>query len=151
MSMSWSSTDTIHPLCDTTFRMQTRLLLLLSCAFAVCPAFAQDQAQTLPSVSTFDCPAYPPKAESMRLQGMVKLEVTTDGHQVVQIKPLPGHPVLVEAAIKNVHTWKFADHTPTRFTVTYFYVNEGKNKPDPVTKCAARLELPSKVTVSTRF
>lgn len=87
----------------------------------------------------------------MRLTGMVRLEVTTDGHQVTQVKALPGHPVLVEAASKNVRTWKFADHMPTAFTVVYFYVNEGKYKRDPVTKCAAKLELPSKVTVSTSF
>jgi hypothetical protein len=131
--------------------MRTLLLLLVSCAFVACPTVAQDKAQTLPSVSTFECPTYPHKAESMRLQGMAKLEVTTDGHQVVQVKPLPGHPVLVEAASKNVRTWKFADHTPMTFTVSYFYVNEGNYKRDPATKCAAKMELPSKVTVSTSF
>src|SRR5215467_14527638 len=106
--------------------MRPLLLLLLSCVFTLCRAMAQDQVQ--PTVSAFECPTYPHKAESMRLQGMVKLQVTTDGHQVVQVKPLSGHPVLVEAADKNVRTWKFADHAPTTLTVVYIYADEGKYK-----------------------
>jgi len=87
----------------------------------------------------------------MRLQGMVKMEVTTDGHQVTNVKLLPSHPVLAEEAVKNVHTWKFAEHEPTSFLVTYYYVNEGRYKKYPVTNCAAKTEFPAKVTVSTRF
>ena len=77
--------------------------------------------------------------------------MTTDGQQIVEVKPLSGHPVLVEAANKNVRTWKLSDHTPTTFTIDYIYTNEGKYKRDPVTKCDAKMELPSKVTVSTKF
>jgi hypothetical protein len=82
---------------------------------------------------------------------MVRLQVTTDGHVVTDAKAIQSHPLLAEAALKNVRTWKFADHTPTSFTVTYFYVNEGKFKRDKTTKCDAKLELPTKVTVSTSF
>jgi hypothetical protein len=129
--------------------MRTLLLLLVSYAFTVWPTVAQNEA--LPTVSGFECPTYPPKAASMRLQGTVKLQVTTDGHQVVQVKPLSGHPVLAEAASKNVRTWKFADHTPTTLTGVYVYADEGKYKRDPITKCDAKMELPSHVTVSTKF
>lgn len=87
----------------------------------------------------------------MRLQGMVQMEVTTDGHQVTHVKVLPSHPVLAEEAGKNVRTWRFAEHTPTSFVVKYFYVNEGRYKKDPVTNCSAKMDLPAKVTVSTRF
>jgi hypothetical protein len=87
----------------------------------------------------------------MRLQGLVKMQVTTDGHQVTDVKLTSGHQVLAQAADKNVRTWKFADHSPTTFTVTYLYVNEGHYKPDPVTKCSAKMELPTTVTVSTKF
>ena len=100
---------------------------------------------------TFDCPKYPSKAESIRLQGMVKMEVKTDGHQVTDVKVVSGHPVFREEAVKNVRTWKFADHDPTTFAVTYYYVNEGQYKKDPVTKCSAKMDLPARVTVSTRF
>jgi len=131
--------------------MRTLLLLLLACFFFQPTTVAQTDARTLPSVTNFECPKYPSNAESMRLQGTVRMQVTTDGHKVVDVKLSPAHPVLAQAAEKNVRTWKFADHTPTSFTVTYFYVSEGNYKPDPVTKCSAKMELPTKVTVSTKF
>jgi hypothetical protein len=90
-------------------------------------------------------------AASMRIVGMVKLQVTTDGHKVVDVKLTSGHPVLAPDAITNVKTWKFADHAPITFAVTYLYVNEGNYKRDKVTKCSAKMELPTKVTVSRRF
>lgn len=106
---------------------------------------------TSPTVTAFDCPKYPSKAESIRLQGVVVLRVTTDGHQVVDVKLTSGHPVLAPDTIKNVRIWKFADHAPTTFAVTYLYVNQGHFKRDKVTKCSAKMDLPEKVTVSTSF
>jgi hypothetical protein len=94
------------------------LLTIASCALA-CSAIAQT-GTPLPNVTAFDCPKYPSKAESMHLQGMVEMEVTTDGHQVAGVKLLPSHPVLAEEAAKNVRAWRFADHQPTTFVVTYF-------------------------------
>ena len=85
----------------------------------------------------------------MRLQGMVRMQITTDGHAVSDVKLTSGHPLLAPDAIKNVRTWKFADHTPTTLTVDYHYVFEGRFKRDPVSKCDAKMELPTKVTVST--
>ena len=86
------------------------------------------------------------------MQGVVNMRVTTDGHQVTGVKVLSaGHPLLAEAAEKNVKTWQFSDHAPTSFTVAYYYIADGYYKRDPVTKCSAKMELPEKVTVSTRF
>jgi hypothetical protein len=85
----------------------------------------------------------------MRLQGTVILRITTDGHIVSDVKLTSGHPVLAPDAMKNVRTWKFADHAPTTFAVKYSYEFEGHFKRDPVTKCDAKLDLPTKVTVST--
>lgn len=124
-------------------------MVVIAFVLACCALTQTDKP--LPTVTAFDCPKYPPKAESMRLRGMVKMQVTTDGHQVTDAKLLPSHPVLAEEAVKNVRTWKFADHQPTSFVVTYFYVSEGHYKKDPVTKCSAKMELPAKVTVSTSF
>jgi hypothetical protein len=130
--------------------MRTSLIVVTISYLLACCALAQTDTP-LPTVTAFDCPKYPPKAESMRLQGMVKMQVTTDGHQITDVKLLPSHPVLAEEAVKNVRTWKFVDHQPISFIVTYFYVNEGHYKKDPVTKCSAKMELPAKVTVSTNF
>src|SRR5690349_24043681 len=130
--------------------MQRSLLVVVAFWVLTGCAFGQSE-MSLPTVTTFECPKYPRKAESMRLQGTVRLKVTTDGHQITDIKALPSHPVLAEEAIKNVRTWKFADHTPTSFIVTYYYDNEGQFKKDPVTKCSAKMDLPSKIKVSTSF
>jgi hypothetical protein len=137
--------------CAKTLAMRTLMLVLFTCCLALSSLMAQQDAATSPTVTSFDCPTYPSKAESMRLQGMVVLQVTTDGHQVVDVKLSSGHPVLAPDAIKNVRTWKFADHTPTTFAVKYFYVNQGHFKRDKTTKCSAKMELPSSVTVSTSF
>ena len=131
--------------------MRTYLVSLLLFCSVLLPLQAQDSATTLPTVTAFDCPKYPSKAESMRLQGMVKMQVTTDGHKVVDIKLLPSHPLLASSAEENVRTWKFADHTPTTFIVTYNYVDQGHFKRDPVTKCSAKMDLPTRVTVSTKL
>ncbi|HTW60115.1 MAG TPA: hypothetical protein VMD99_18470 [Terriglobales bacterium] len=60
--------------------MRARLLLPLACGLFLSSAVAQQDAPTLPTVIAFECPKYPPKAESMGLQGVVQLQVTTDGH-----------------------------------------------------------------------
>ena len=91
----------------------------------------------------------------MGLQGMVKLEVTTDGHRVTAVKVISGHPVLTQAAIQNVESWQFDDPTPISFPVTYFFINQSDSKKDSSSadapsKCAAKMELPDKVTVTTR-
>jgi TonB family protein len=132
-------------------RQHMYLLTLLCALFASVPCAAQQEAPTPLAVTAFDCPKYPAKAQSMRLQGMVKLEVATDGHNVANIKVTSGHPVLAEAAQKNVQTWRFAEHKATSFLVTFYYVSEGKFRRDKSTNCDAKLDLPTKVTVSTQF
>lgn len=127
--------------------MRNLVSVLFACLLTLPSVMAQQDSATSPAVTSFDCPTYPSKAESMRLQGMVVLQVTTDGHQVVDVKLTSGYPVLAPDAIKNVRPWKFADHTPT----TFVYVNEGHFKRDKATKCSAKTELPSTVTVSTSF
>jgi len=53
-------------------------------------------------------PTLPAVARNMNLKGTVKLqtEISADG-KVTSLKPLGGHPVLVEAASFAVKYWKF--------------------------------------------
>jgi TonB family protein len=132
-------------------RMRIATLLFLVCLAEAFPTLAQKDDHVLPTVTDFECPKYPSDAKSMRLQGTVKMQVTTDGHLVADVKVLSGHPALARAATKNVQTWKFAESSATAFTVTYVYASEGNYKRDPVTKCDAKMELPTHVTVSTQF
>jgi hypothetical protein len=87
----------------------------------------------------------------MHISGTVTMQVTTDGHVVTDVKVTSGPQILAQPAELNVRTWKFADHAPTTFKVIYVYANEGYYKKDPVTKCAAKMDLPRQVTVSTEI
>jgi hypothetical protein len=128
--------------------MRTFAGIVVLSFFLAAVVLGQD-GSTLPTVTAFQCPKYPSMAKSARVQGMNQLQVTTDGHRVTDVKVKSGHPLLVPAASENVRTWKFADHPPMTFEVDYFYVFQGEFKRDPVTKCSAQMELPTKVTVST--
>ena len=127
------------------------MLGLVICVLGVYPTVAQKDAPVLPVVTAFECPMYPPLAQRARVQGMIKMQVTTDGHQATDIKLKSGHPMLAQSAANNIRTWKFVDHPPSTFDVIFFYVNQGDFKRDKVTNCAAKMELPAKVTVSASF
>jgi hypothetical protein len=131
--------------------MRCFTFVALICGLSLLLAVGQQETKTLPTVTNFECPKYPAKAKSIRLQGLVLMQVTTDGHRVVDVRVTSGHPMLAPDAAKNVRTWEFAPHSATTFPVTYIYANEGEFKRDPATKCSAKMELPTKVTVSTRF
>jgi outer membrane biosynthesis protein TonB len=125
------------------------MLAVVILSMAPLRAAAQNDASALPVVTKFDCPQYPQKAREAHVAGVVIMRITTDGHAVSDVKIMRGAQILQPFAEANVRTWKFADHPPTTFTVTYVYTYDGNYKKDPVTKCAAKMELPEKVTVST--
>ena len=128
-----------------------RVLTLGFLISSLAPLFVGTQQATssLPTVTKFECPQYPEKARSIHIEGIVIMRVTTDGHAVTDVKVIRASHILEPFAEANVRTWKFADHRPTAFTVTYVYTFEGNYKKDPVTKCAAKMKLPETVTVST--
>jgi hypothetical protein len=47
------------------------------------------------------------------------LRLTTNGHAVSDVVVLEGHPILVQSATDNVRTWKFVEHFPASFDVTF--------------------------------
>jgi len=63
-------------------------------------------------------PTYPDIARRMQLNGKVRLEVTIapDG-RVKHVRPLGGHPVLVNSAVEAVKGWRFAT-APSETTET---------------------------------
>jgi hypothetical protein len=129
--------------------MRLLILAFLICCLAPLRLAAQQTAPNLPKVTKFDCPKYPDKARSAHISGTVRLEVTTDGHEVSNVKIVSGPPILAAPAEANVRTWKFANHEPTTFTVTYVDAVGSSYKKDAVTKCDADLNLPTEVTVGT--
>ncbi len=54
-------------------------------------------------------PEYPPLAKKMGVAGAVYLEVTVDEEgNVVEVKVLGGHPLLIDEAVKAVKLWKYS-------------------------------------------
>lgn len=76
---------------------------------------------SLPKVVSASVPFYPELARETRIQGDVRLRVSTDGKRVSAINPENGHRLLVNAAKENVQTWQFAPHKATSFEVTFRY------------------------------
>lgn len=94
-------------------------------------------------------PLYPIIARAARVQGVVKLEVTTDGKKVTAVHAESGPPMLVKFAKQNILTWEFLQHKPTTFITTIEYVIE-----EPA-KCvysndSLTLKLPLEVRVSAK-
>lgn len=76
---------------------------------------------TLPPVIEHAQPIYPPLARTARIEGDVLIRITTDGESVKDTEVESGHPLLRQAAVDNVKTWKFARHEPGIFHVTFRY------------------------------
>ena len=132
-------------------RMKIAIFVLLTCALASPSLIGQEDTPKPPAVTKYECPQYPETARSAHISGTVTMLVTTDGHAVAEVKVISGPQILAKPAEANVRTWKFADHSPTTFKVVYVYTDEGYYKKDPVTKCAAKMNLPTEVTVSTKI
>jgi TonB family protein len=66
-------------------------------------------------------PAYPEVARRMRLEGVVKVQVTigTDG-RVKQTTVIGGHPLLVSAVEETLKIWKYAPASAETTTLLEF-------------------------------
>jgi len=109
---------------------------------------AQESKVALPMVAGAAVPLYPPLARATRIQGVVHIEIATDGHNVITTRVKDGQKLLAAAAEENARTWRFAVHTPISFTVTYRYkldakLNDNPNNPTIV------LRLPTEVEISS--
>jgi len=121
------------------------LLTFLLLAETASPRRNQDHVP--PVVETASVPFYPPLARVAHIEGVVKLRITSDGSNVSDVSVLSGPPMLVSAAAENVRTWKFRDHSPTTFEVTFRYrmLSESKCEIDNGT---VTLNLPGEVEIA---
>lgn len=122
-----------------------RQAVLMVVAVSAVAAVAQEPKVPLPMVAGAAVPLYPPLARTARIEGVVHLKVTTDGHRVIEAHAEDGHKVLAAAAMDNARTWQFATHTPTTFTVTYLYKLDAKLQQPNQTVV---LRLPTEVEIS---
>ncbi len=126
-----------------------RRSVIMSAVLWAFAAMAQESKVALPMVAGAAVPLYPPLARVARVEGVVHVKITTDGHRVIATHVEDGHKLLAAAAEENVRTWQFQVHEPTTFTVTYRYILVTNWKGDPYNPIVV-LRLPTEVEVSTR-
>ena len=95
-----------------------RLTLLLALT-STCTA--QSMQEHFPIVIASAVPFYPPLARQTRINGKVRLRISTDGQRVMSVEVESGHRLLAEAAKQNVSTWEFEKHEPITFFTTFEY------------------------------
>lgn len=103
--------------------MKRTILLLLVLAASVKAAEAAS-FQPLPKLISSELPQYPLDARAARIQGAVKLWFQIDSRgKVVRAETTSGHPLLRQAAIRDIKTWRFhvQDARPGRFETEFVY------------------------------
>jgi hypothetical protein len=126
-----------------------QLLVFFALGVGATMSTAQQSKEPLPTVATAGVPFYPSVARVARIEGVVRLRLSTDGKRVSAISVEGGPPALVPAAEENVRTWQFKEHNPTTFEVTFLY------KMLPESECGmdngtVLLRLPAEVEVSAK-
>jgi TonB family protein len=70
-------------------------------------------------------PAYPALAREMNVTGTVKIEVVIAANgSVKSLKPIGGHPLLIQSASEALKKWRFAPG-PETTTIVEFQVRHG--------------------------
>ena len=88
--------------------------VLLGLFFTQCAVGADDVTVGSRHIRRYVQPALPDIAKTMDLKGTVKLEVEiAPNGKVTSVKPLGGHPVLVDCAGRAVKNWQFDAATQT--------------------------------------
>jgi hypothetical protein len=110
---------------------------------------AEPPQEALPTVTSAAVPLYPRTADLVHIEGIVLLQVSTNGARVSDVKVEAEPPMLAKAAADNVRTWEFSQHKPTTFKVKFSY------RILPESGCyldnsVVMLRLPTEVEVSTK-
>jgi outer membrane biosynthesis protein TonB len=96
---------------------------VLALCVAVSPALAQTHSLdlVLPVVKSAEMPLYPHLARVARIERTARMQVWTDGSSIVKVDGSGAHKLLMDAAEKNLRTWRFYPHKPRTFTVTFTF------------------------------
>jgi protein TonB len=79
--------------------------LLIFLMVAICLTQAEDTARKIKSRVA---PQYPELARKMNVTGVVKLQVLiAQNGEVKSVKPMGGHPLLIDSASRAVKQWRF--------------------------------------------
>jgi TonB family protein len=85
----------------------TMRILPIACLFAVVSVCVA--AQTEPVLKSANIPPYPPLARQARIEGVVKVTIVLPTHADApeSVAAMSGYPMLNDAAVDNVKTWRF--------------------------------------------
>ncbi len=99
----------------------TRLASRTFLAIALTLSAANLPAQDARKVISNPVPPYPEVAKKFRLSGSVKVQVViaADGH-IKSVRPIGGHPILVDAVKETLKDWKYAPAGSETTTVLEF-------------------------------
>ncbi|MGA9508175.1 MAG: energy transducer TonB [Candidatus Sulfotelmatobacter sp.] len=101
--------------------MTIRLCAVLCFAAAISLTMA---AQNEPVLLSANIPRHPPLACQARIAGLVKLTfvLSGGGGEPTNVEVISGHPMLKDAAIENVKTWKFNNsYAEGKYQTTFDY------------------------------
>lgn len=123
-------------------------------SFLLLSVFPVDEPATRQPVATHvESLGYPDLARQTAIQGFVEIEIVigNDGG-ISSARAISGHPLLKQAAEKNIKTWRFGPSSAgdRRLTVTYeFRLEPPKTYYRPESQNA--FELPTRVTVTSNL
>jgi TonB family protein len=91
--------------------------------------------EPLPYLKTANMPFYPRIALTARVEGTVSLRATVTAQgEASDVEAISDHPLLQQAAIENVKSWKFGGPNPCACTVkkeiTFVYKLSGRTETD---------------------
>jgi len=97
------------------------MLILALLAPIVVRCAAQQSEPDNVVVTDAAVPFYPNNARLAHIEGVVRLQVSTNGETVSRVELFDGPLMLAIAARENVETWRLRWHSPTTFVATYRY------------------------------
>src|SRR5262249_54645812 len=107
-------------------------------------------AGELPALSHADVPLYPPMARIARVAGTVQVEVIVKEGIVANTElRSSAPPILVNAALENLKTWKFTSNANATFRVTYIYEVEKEATPS-LGNPQIQMHLPSLIKITAQ-
>jgi hypothetical protein len=94
-----------------------------------------------------EVPMYPQLARTARIFGTVEVQVTVKNGHVAKTEVKSGPPVLTQATVENIQSWRFYPLVNATFMTKFIYKLEEKEPLDPQnSKVELELPLVAKIT-----
>ena len=101
-------------------KVKAHWLLAVALGAAMCQASSAAEADR--KVVSRVKPAYPELARQMHVTGTVKIEVVIAANgSVKSLKPIGGHPLLIQSASEALGKWRFAPGQETTTIVEFHF------------------------------